>query len=244
MNCPSSVDLATHVVLRLRATPGSPDRPRVLGISGYPYTGKSHLARAVRAAWPSRDVTVLPTESAVLSRRQRWLRRTDGCSPEGHDMQGLLKSVTLLRDGHSTTCAEYSWASGHAGATARLLLPGVGADGLLIIDGTVAAAPPVLGECDIVVFLWPKEEAAWLPMACHRDVAQRAWKPASARLQNIRKYGTSSSLGKAVQRSLCLSVAVDPLSWTWFLPGCRGCDGLPGNLSSQATVSMAGCKAR
>jgi len=241
MKCASSVSLVAFVLQHLLARPASPQHARVLGIAGYPYTGKTHLGRAVKAAWPSGNVTVLPTESAVLPRRLRQTRRTDGCAPDGHDMPGLLNSVISLRNGQSVICREYSWTSGEADGTRPV--HGVETGGLLIVDGTVAAASPVHEQCDLVIFLSPAKKATWLPLACRRDISERGWEPASARSQNLRKSTTSETLKEPVQRSLFISIRVDPTSWTWFLPGCGLCDSLPGNGLAQAPVTVASCKA-
>ncbi len=242
MECPSSRQLATVVLQLLLALPTPPQRARVLGISGYPYTGKSHLAMSVQAAWPTREVTLLPTESVVLSRTSRRVHRADGCSPEGHDMLRLLRHVTSLRSGWSSACKEYSWLSGRALQTSRL--HGVGNKGLLIVDGTVAAAHPILEQCDLVVFLSPLEEETWLPLACRRDVSERGWPEAQARSQNLLKSRTSAALQESAQRSLCVSVRVNPVSWTWYLPGCDLCEQRRRHSPVQAAVSVSSCKLR
>jgi uridine kinase len=242
MNCPSSTSLATLAIQQLLAKTISQRRARVLGIAGYPYTGKSHLARAVQAVWPSGNATLLPTESAVLPRRLRQTRGVDGCAPEGHNMKRLLTSATSLRSGQSITCNEYSWTSGDFGGTKHLR--GVGTDGLLIIDGTVTAAPPILELCDLVIFLSPVEEPTWFPLACQRDISEREWGLAPARLQNVQKTTTSALLREIAGQPLCISIRVDPVSWTWFLPGCGLCDSVPGYGRAQAPVPVGGCNAR
>lgn len=243
MNCPGSMTLADLVLHHLLPRSAAGGGARVLGIAGFPFTGKTHLARAVEATWQTGAVTLLPTESVVVPRRSRRLRGIDGCSPEGHDMQRLMASVTSLRSGQSVMSQDYSWESGDARRSK--LLHGVSADGLLIIDGTVAAASPIFEQCDLVIFLSPVRKAKWLPLACRRDTSERQWEPTAAKLQNLHKSATSAMLMDSIARhSLCISIRVDPTSWTWFLPGCGLCEHPPGDAIAQAPISIAGCKAR
>jgi uridine kinase len=242
VECPSSIQLATLVVQRLLARPAPGCRARVLGISGYPFTGKTHLADAIQTAWPSREVTLLPTESVILSRSERRLHHTDGCSPDGHDMQRLVEQITFLRNGQSITSDHYSWILGRASGATQL--QGLGSAGLLIIDGTTAAAPAVLEQCDLAIFLSPVDETKWLPLACLRDVNERGWLAVSALSQNLSKKRTSVTLRDTARRSLCVNVCVDPASWTFYLPGCYLCEKSRRDIPTQAPVSVAICKVR
>lgn len=236
------MQLATVVVQRLLAQPAPGWRARVLGISGYPFTGKSHLAKAVRTVWPSPEVTLLPTESVILPRSKRRLRHTDGCSPEGHDMQRLVEQMTFLRNNQSIMSDHYSWILGRPSEVIHL--EGVRPAGLLIIDGTAAAASEVLEQCDLLIFLSPVDETSWLPLACLRDVNERGWLAIPALSQNLSKKRTSAALRDAARRSLCVNVCVDPASWTWYLPGCDLCEKSRREIPMQAPVPVANCKVR
>ena len=236
------MQLAAVVVQRLLARPGPAWGARVLGISGYPFTGKSRLADDIQTAWPSEEVTLLPTESVILPRSKRRLRHTDGCSPDGHDMQRLMAQITCLRNGRPVISDHYSWVLGRASGVIRLQGPGPG--GLLIIDGTAAAAPEVLEQCDLVIFLSPVDETKWLPLACLRDVNERGWLANPAQSQNLSKKRTSAALRDADRRSLCLNVCVDPASWTFYVPGCDLCEKSRRDLPAQTPVPVAICKVR
>lgn len=200
----------------LQERPPSPRRPRVLGIGGYPYMGKSRLAHRIQAAWPHGRAATLATESVILPRAARLEREIDGCSPAGHDMHRLLEHVTALCAGRSTLCREYSWSSGDA--PRMTIVTGLRQGDLLIIDGSVAAAPPIANLCDLLIVLSPLEEERWLPLACERDTVERGWDAGEARAQNVRKAKTSASLGISPGTPLFLSIGVDPVSWAWSLP--------------------------
>lgn len=241
MICPASVSIATLTIQRLRTSPASPRNARVLGITGYPYTGKTNLASEIAASWP-RDATILPTETVVLARAERLKRDIDGCSPAAHDIPRLVQNIQRLRSGQPIFCESYSWATGSAqGST---LVPGVGAEGLVIVDGTVAAVESVLNECDLVLCIAPAAYSSWLRDAATRDEHERAWDAESAYFQNIRKSATSGRLLKLPDGSRSLHVVVDSSSWTWFLPGCGQCEELIGNLAVQPPVTAAGCQLR
>lgn len=242
MICPSAIGLDRVAIDQLLTMSTPSGRSRVLGIAGYPYTGKSHLARAVQAAWPSGDATILPTESVVLPRTMRQSLSVDGCSTEGHDMRALHHLTASLCNGKSVVCNKYSWLA--AGPVGTILLDGVRQNDLLILDGTVAAAPSIIEQCDLLIFLSPIDSTSWLRLACERDVTTRGWEANPARLANTQKSKTSSLLRDTAEESLGISALVDPSSWTWFLPECGLCVHLPRNLIAKATVTVPICKAR
>lgn len=193
-------------------------RPSVLGIGGFPYTGKSHLAHIIRDAWQLGRAAILPTESAILPRAARLKHNTDGCSPASHDMRLLLEQVTTLCEGQAIQLREYSWSTGNALGTT--VMEGLCHGDLLIIDGSVAAAPPIASRCDLLVLLYPAQERQWLPVACERDILERGWDPGEAYAQNLRKAKTSARLGILPEARQSIYVQVDPISWARFIPEC------------------------
>lgn len=243
MRCPSAAGLDSLAIRHLLSSPAN-GRARILGIAGYPFTGKSRLALEICAAWPSGKVTILPTESAVLPRSLRLKTGVDGCAAQGHDMSLLLNYAISLSNGRSIQCPQYSWISGEL--EHRITLDGQSSDGLLIIDGTVAAASPIIELCDYVIFLSPKDETLWLPLACHRDVESREWDGSLARSQNLKKAFTSARMKFHAARRTGISVVVDPVSWTWFFPSCNTCDDISQSLDIlvKPPVPMLTCKAR
>src|SRR5262249_19276517 len=98
------------------------------------------------------------------------------------------------------------------------------------------------GQCDLLIVLTPVGEDRWLPLACERDVRERGWDAGAAHIQNTRKAATSAAL--LASSSLSVSVQIDPVSWTWFLPDCGKCEELVLNFPAQPRVTVPGCKAR
>jgi hypothetical protein len=143
-------------------------RPVVLAVSGYPYTGKTALSMRIAELWPQASV-VLPTETTVLSRRERQVSGVDGCAEAGHSLTDLGRILDALCAGEDTAVKEYSWAVGaHASMTT---LAGARTGDLVIVDGTVGASREIAARCDLVAFLTPASMEDWLAAATDRDVA-------------------------------------------------------------------------
>jgi hypothetical protein len=157
-------------------------------------------------------------------------------------MQELLELVKSLRNGQAVQCNDYSWLA--AGPVGTITLDGLTEGGLLIIDGTVAAAAPVLEQCDLVIFLSPADPESWLRLACARDVATRGWAAIPAWTANMLKSQTSARLRRTAEGPLTIDALVDPTTWTWFLPGCDVCQQKTCNLGAHAPIALPICKAR
>jgi len=230
--------LEDAVVKYLHERSCSPRRPSVLGIGGFPYTGKSHLAHIIRDTWPLGRATILPTESVILPRATRLKRGIDGCSPAGHDMQLLLEQVTTLCNGQAIQMREYSWSTGDVPGTT--VLEGLGQGDLLIIDGSVAASPLIADRCDLLILLSPLRVRHWLPLACERDILERGWDADEAYAQNLRKAKTSVDLGILPGAYQSISVRVDPFSWIQFIPDYSNCEHLTPGLPFPPHLTISG----
>ena len=244
MKCPFGAEFADLVIQRLTRIQPDDHRSRILGVAGYPFTGKSRLAQEIGDLWLNDMVTILPTESAIFPRSHRLDEDVDGCSREAHDIPLLQKYATALSTGQSIQCYQYSWTSGDFGQMVSLEAPGT--DGLLIIDGTVAADPEILQLCDCTLYISPESEWIWLPLACHRDISSRSWDVSLAASHNRRKAFTAASMKPRSQLLSCINVLIDPVSWTWFFPGCNTCNRItqPLDILVQPPISIFDCKAR
>lgn len=191
LNVPSiefegSGGLVECLVRSLESVPRKPGgRPLVLCIGGYPFMGKTLLSDRVVSAW--RGVAYsLATESAIMTRHDRLIKQLDGSSAEAHEIDKLISTIASISNGASDTVVDsYSWTLGCFDGAQQV--PALRGDGLLIIDGSISTAPPILDIADIAIALEPADYAQWLDSAIERDISVRNWDRAEAESQNRAK---------------------------------------------------------
>jgi len=241
MACTAGEHLAQVVVRELLTLASQLDRPVVVGISGYPYTGKTRLRHDLAGAWPIGNAIVLATEVAVLTREWRQDRRIDGCAEAGHDMDLLLDLLDSVLAGRPVRAPMYSWLLGRH--VDYIDIAGAGRNDLVIVDGTVAASPRVAARCDRVLFLSPAAPTPWLHLAGERDVQQRAWPRENVESENVKKYATAAALrAHTVADGVIRDIVVDPSTWRVRLVSCARCDVVIGHREEEAAISEALCQ--
>ncbi|MEV5836134.1 hypothetical protein [Nocardia sp. NPDC052112] len=160
-------------------------RPLVLCIGGYPFMGKTLLSHRVVSAWRG-PAYALATESAIMTRHDRLIKQLDGSSAEAHEIDKLMATITSVSDGASDTVVDmYSWSLGCFDGVQQV--PALQGDGLLIVDGSISTAPPILDIADVAIALEPADYTQWLASAVERDISVRNWDRAEAELQNRAK---------------------------------------------------------
>lgn len=157
----------------------------VVGVCGFPLTGKTTLARALVGS-QRRDAVHLPTESAILSRDARSHRALNGCAAEAHDLPLLGRMIVALRAGIRVSVPRYEWFSGDVVGADRYSLD---RNGLIVVDGSVACEPEIASLCDVIVFILP-QDSGWMEAAVQRDVKDRFWRKETSRHLNVRKAVT------------------------------------------------------
>lgn len=174
-------------IVRLCESALSSAGPTVLALGGYPYTGKTGVAAEIARRW--RTVAfVLPTESVIGDRRTRLTRMVDGSSVDAHDVARLADYLHRLRNGETVEVPAYSWRTG--GFTGTHTSPRLGTGDIVIVDGSIATAPPVLERVDAAIALCPRPLNVWLDQAIARDVSERSWPADIAHVQNLAKANT------------------------------------------------------
>jgi uridine kinase len=240
MVCASGSDLVALTVGILASQAVGNDRPLVVGVAGYPYTGKTHVSQGIADAWPGRAV-ILPTESTVHPRQWRRDHGVDGCAEAGHDVDRLHQMVLALAGGNAVTVDAYSWTVGSHVSRSRV--EGVGARDLLVVDGTIAGSGRIAELCDWLIVLAPAEMTTWLGRAVERDMRERAWPREYAMAENVKKYHTSRTMCQLIPRSgTSVHVVVDPTTWRVRLPGCGFCAAKSSNGGAQSAVPELVCE--
>jgi uridine kinase len=200
-------------------------RAIVVGVVGYPFTGKTDLANQLVARWPRGPAAVLPTETTVATRAARRSLGLDGCDLAAHDVDRLAAMVDDLSRGADVLVDVYSWSMGrHDGTT---MLGGLGPGGLLVVDGSVGCEHPVAERCDLLAFVRPHDPMGWLERATQRDVLHRGWPADLARMENLRKRRTVEDQYRRRRSSITSVVTIHLESqadaWTGRITGCRAC---------------------
>jgi uridine kinase len=187
MTLTRTFDELAAAIIKITENAPTAGGPKIVGIGGYPLTGKTRLALNIAARWP-RQSFVLPTESVIAARRERLAAGHDGSSADAHDIQALADYISALRRCEPVTVPRYSWFSGRPEGLLRS--PALSTGDVVILDGSIATAYPVRLHVDVAFALRPVAYDAWLRQAVDRDVSERRWPASLAHLQNVAKAST------------------------------------------------------
>lgn len=164
----------------------SANRAIMVGITGFPYCGKTSICLSLVDRQPELFAHV-PMEAYILDRKERAAARLDGCACDAHSLNKSKEDIQSLTAGVDITLNEYSWESG--GHTKRKKFVGSNKT-FYLFDGSAISCPRVASLVERFFFFFPRKIDEWLELACLRDARERNWSMEDAIDLNRRKLAT------------------------------------------------------